>query len=66
MSADEPETDRELLLAIHGDVKELLKCKNDHETRIRALEGNFLKMISIAGMIGFLSGWFGRIFGSST
>ena len=62
MSADEPETDRELLLAIHSDVKALVDCKKDHETRIRHLEGSFWKMIGLASVIGFVAGWFGKNF----
>ncbi len=62
---DEPQTERELLLAIHKDVRELVKCREDHEQRIRALEGSFWKMIGIAGFIGFVSGWIGKTFGSS-
>ena len=67
MSADEPVTDRELLLAIHSDVKELVKCKDDHEKRIRSLEGSFWKVIGLASLISFIAGWFGSKFpGGST
>lgn len=62
---EEPQTERELLLAIHKDVKTLITCKDDHETRIRNLENSFWKMIGLAGTIGFVSGWFGKTFGSS-
>ena len=63
MSAEDLKSDRELLLDIRHDVRDLVDCKNDHETRIRAVEGNFFKVMSIAGFIGFLSGWFGKVFG---
>lgn len=66
MSADQPKTDRELLLDIHKDVKELITCKNDHETRIRGLESSFWKLIGLAGMVGFVSGWFGKTFGGGS
>ena len=67
MSADEPITDRELLLAIHSDVKVLVKCQEDHETRIRSLEGSFWKVIGLASLISFIAGWFGSKFpGGST
>ena len=56
---DEPQTERELLLAIHKDVKLLVDCKEDHETRIRTLEGSFWKVIGLAAVISFVAGWFG-------
>jgi hypothetical protein len=63
---DEPQTEQELLLAIHKDVKALVKCQDDHEERIRNLEDGFWKMIGVAGFIGFVSGWFGKTFGGGT
>lgn len=59
---DEPQTERELLLAIHKDVKTLITCKDDHETRIRALEGSFWKVIGLASVISFIAGFFGSKF----
>lgn len=56
---DEPQTERELLLAIHKDVKGLVKCQEDHETRIRTLEGSFWKVIGLASVISFIAGLFG-------
>jgi hypothetical protein len=64
-NAEQPKTDREWLIRIDGTVDQLLICQEDHETRIRAVEGSFFKVMSIAGFIGFLSGWFGRMFGGS-
>lgn len=59
---DEPQTERELLLAIHKDVKVLVKCQEDHETRIRTLENSFWKVIGLASVISFIAGWFGSKF----
>lgn len=56
---DEPQTERELLLAIHKDVKGLVKCQEDHETRLRTLEGSFWKVIGLASFISFITGFFG-------
>ncbi|RPI89198.1 MAG: hypothetical protein EHM40_21270 [Chloroflexi bacterium] len=56
---DEPQTERELLLAIAKDVKTLLDCKGDHENRIRTLEGSFWKVIGLASIISFFAGLFG-------
>jgi len=53
MSADEPVTDRELLLAIHSDVRELVKCKDDHESRLRKLEGFYAYVLGAAAVIAF-------------
>jgi hypothetical protein len=65
MSAEDLKTDRELLLDIRHDVKDLVSCKEDHEIRLRAVEGNFFKVMSVAGFIGFLSGWFGKMLGGN-
>jgi len=65
MSAEEPNTDREWLMRIDGKLDGVLVCQKDHEDRIRAVEGNFFKVLSIAGFIGFLSGWFGKVWGGS-
>lgn len=62
---DEPQTERELLLAIHRDVKILITCKDDHETRIRTLEGSFWKVIGMASVISFIAGWVGSRFPGS-
>lgn len=59
---DEPQTERELLLAIHKDVKGLVKCQEDHEDRIRSLEHSFWKVIGLASLISFIAGWFGSKF----
>lgn len=48
IAADEPRTDRELLLDVHRDVKALLKSRNDHEDRIRSLEQNRYTIAGIA------------------
>lgn len=62
MSADEPVTDRELLLEIHGDVKKIIKCQDDHEKRIRTLEQSFWKVIGLTALISFVAGWVGSKF----
>lgn len=59
---DEPQTERELLLDIRKDVKALVKCQEDHETRIRGLENSFWKVIGLASLISFIAGWFGSKF----
>ncbi|MDD4484849.1 MAG: hypothetical protein PHD55_10855 [Methanoregula sp.] len=43
-------------------VKELKDCKDDHETRIRNLEGSFWKVIGLASIVSFIAGWFGSKF----
>jgi hypothetical protein len=63
--AEEPQSEGELIRMTYRMVKDLKECKDDHEKRIRDLEGSFWKMIGLAGMIGFVSGWFGKTFGSS-
>jgi len=62
LSADEPATDRELLIQMNEKLDTLVSCKNDHETRIRSLEGSFWKVIGLASIISFIAGWFGSKF----
>lgn len=59
MAADDPATDRELLLQMNGKLDTLVSCKDDHETRIRSLEGSFWKVIGLASVISFIAGFFG-------
>lgn len=59
MTASEAMTDRELLLQINERTEILIGCKNDHETRIRSLEGSFWKVIGLASVISFCAGLFG-------
>jgi hypothetical protein len=63
---DEPQSERELLLAIHKDVKVLVKCQEDHENRIRLLESSFWKVIGLASFISFIAGMFGGKIGGNT
>jgi len=63
---EEPQTERELLLDIRKDVKALVKCQEDHETRIRGLEGSFWKIIGLASFISFIAGMFGGKLGGSS
>jgi len=56
---DEPQTERELLLQMNGKLDVLISCKDDHEHRIRTLEGNFWRVIGLAAVISFVAGWFG-------
>jgi len=58
--SDRPHTDRELLLLIHENVGELVKCKNDHEDRIRHLERWQWKATGAATAV---SGFFGTVVG---
>jgi len=51
MSAEEPQTDREWLMRIDGKVDQLLICQEDHETRIRNLQGQQLQWIGRDGAI---------------
>ena len=62
MSADDPATDRELLIQMNQKLDTLVSCKDDHETRIRNLEGSFWKVIGLASVISFVAGWFGSRF----
>lgn len=62
MSADDPQTDRELLIQMNGKLDTLITCKDDHETRIRSLETSFWKVIGLASVISFVAGWFGSKF----
>jgi hypothetical protein len=55
----------ELLIRIDERTERMEKAVTDHETRIRCVEGNFFKMLTVAGFIGFISGWFGKTFGGS-
>ena len=59
MSAEEPQTERELLLQMNEKLDTLITCKNDHEQRIRDLEGSFWKVIGLASVISFIAGFFG-------
>jgi hypothetical protein len=59
LSADEPATDRELLIQMNEKLDTLVSCKDDHETRIRSLEGSFWKVIGLASIISFFAGLFG-------
>lgn len=65
MSAEDAMTDRELLLQINERTAVLIDCKEDHETRIRTLEGSFWKVIGLASVISFVAGWFGSKFPGS-
>jgi hypothetical protein len=62
VSADDPATDRELLIQMNQKLDTLVSCKDDHETRIRNLEGSFWKVIGLASVISFVAGWFGSRF----
>lgn len=62
MAADDPATDRELLIQMNEKLDTLVSCKNDHELRIRSLEGSFWKVIGLASIISFVAGWFGSKF----
>jgi len=64
-AADEPQTDRELLIQMNGKLDVLVSCKEDHETRIRTLENSFWKVIGLASLISFIAGWFGSKFPGS-
>lgn len=55
----------ELLIRIDERTERMEKAVTDHETRIRCVEGNFFKMLTIAGIVGFVSGWFGKTFGGN-
>ena len=59
MAADEPQTDRELLIQMNEKLDVLVSCKDDHETRIRTLENSFWKVIGLASIISFIAGFFG-------
>lgn len=59
MAADDPQTDRELLIQMNGKLDTLISCKDDHEIRIRALETSFWKVIGLASVISFIAGFFG-------
>ena len=59
MSADDPQTDRELLIQMNQKLDVLVSCKEDHETRIRTLENSFWKVIGLASIISFFAGLFG-------
>ena len=44
---------------MNGKLDVLVSCKEDHETRIRNLEGSFWKVIGLASVISFVAGFFG-------
>jgi hypothetical protein len=54
-----PKTERELLIQMNEKLDILLSCKEDHEERIRNLEGSFWKTIGLASTIAFFAGFFG-------
>ncbi len=57
--SDHPHTDRELLLIMNEKLDTLIKCKNDHEERIRSLEMSFWKVVGLTAFISFLAGIIG-------
>ena len=59
MAADDPGTDRELLIQMNTKLDTLVGCSKDHEDRIRSLEGSFWKVIGLASVISFVAGLFG-------
>lgn len=59
---DEPQSEGELIRMTYRMVKELRTCQDDHENRIRSLEGSFWKIIGLASVISFCAGWFGSKF----
>jgi hypothetical protein len=59
MSADDPTTDRELLIQMNAKLDVLVDCKDDHERRIRSLESSFWKIIGLSSVISFVAGWVG-------
>ena len=44
---------------MNGKLDVLVSCKEDHEMRIRELEGSFWKVIGLASVISFVAGLFG-------
>lgn len=59
MAVDDPQTERELLILMNEKLDALINCKEDHEDRIRSLEGSFWKTIGLASTIAFFTGFFG-------
>lgn len=59
MTVREPKTERELLIQMNEKLDALINCKEDHEVRIRNLEGSFWKTIGLASFIAFVAGFFG-------
>jgi hypothetical protein len=58
---DEDLTDHDLLIRIDGKLDGALVCLSDHETRIRKVEGNFVKVLSVGAIVGFITGWIGGL-----
>ena len=58
-------TDHDLLIRIDGKLDGALICISDHETRIRKVENNFLKVLGIGALAGFVTGWISRFFGGN-
>ena len=56
---EEPQTEGELIRMTYRMVKNLRECQDDHEARIRSLEGSFWKVIGLASIISFIAGFFG-------
>ena len=57
------ESDHDLLVRIDERLEKGLETLEKHDERICALEGSFWKITGMAAMIGFITGWFGRLFG---
>ena len=51
MSAEEPQTEREWLMRIDGKVDQLLTGQQDHESRIRKVEGRQFRWMGRDGAI---------------
>lgn len=56
---DEPQSEGELIRMTYRMVKDLRECQEDHEDRIRTLEGSFWKVIGLASVVSFVAGFFG-------
>ncbi len=69
MSDDLPDlkdcSDHDLILLTYQAVKGLKDHFDDHECRIRSVEGNQIKILGVGAAIGFVTGWLGRMFGGN-
>jgi hypothetical protein len=56
-------SDHDLLILIHTVVKGISTDMKDHECRIRSVEGNQIKILGAGALVGFVTGWLGKMFG---
>jgi hypothetical protein len=57
--------DHDLLIRIDSKLDNIVEKLDDHEDRIRDVEGNLLKVLGVGTLAGFIAGWFSKFFGGN-